>query len=283
MKIKYGCYPCILRQSIESAEMIEVNDKEMKQIIKHFGEILTPALENDFTAPMLAAEIQKYIKNLTGVEDPYFDLKEKNLKEAQKLLPLVEAEIKKAEDPLLASLLMSAMGNSIDAGVSLNVNIKENIDQAIEDSFAHSDYTRFKAKIKKADSLLIIADNTGEALFDRLLLKELKPYNLDITYAVREIPILNDITAEKAAELGIGEYAEIIKSGTTAPGMLMDEASQEFLAAYKNADLVISKGQGNLEGLLDIEDDIYFLLKAKCEIIAEVLGVELNDFVFLYR
>jgi hypothetical protein len=79
MKIKYGCYPCILRQSIESAEMIEVNDKEMKQIIKHFGEILTPALENDFTAPMLAAEIQKYIKSLTGVEDPYFDLKEKNL------------------------------------------------------------------------------------------------------------------------------------------------------------------------------------------------------------
>ena len=283
MKIKYGCYPCILRQSIESAEMIEVNDKEMKQIIKHFGEILTPALENDFTAPMLAAEIQKYIKNLTGVEDPYFDLKEKNLKEAQKLLPLVEAEIKKAEDSLLASLLMSAMGNSIDAGVSLNVNIKENIDQAIEDSFAHSDYKCFKEKIKKADSLLIIADNTGEALFDRLLLKELKPYNLDITYAVREIPILNDITAEKAAELKIGEYAEIIKSGTTAPGMLMEEASQEFLEAYKNADLVISKGQGNLEGLLDIEEDIYFLLKAKCEIIAEVLGVELNDFVFLYR
>lgn len=283
MKIKYGCYPCILRQSIESAEMIEVNDKQMKQIIKHFGEILTPALENDFTAPMLAAEIQKYIKNLTGFEDPYFDLKEKNLKEAQKLLPLVEAEIKKAEDPLLASLLMSAMGNSIDAGVSLNVNIKENIDQAIKDSFAHSDYTRFKEKIKKADSLLITADNTGEALFDRLLLKELKPYNLDITYAVREIPILNDITAEKAAELGIEKYAEIIKSGTTAPGMLMEEASQQFLAAYKNADLVISKGQGNLEGLLDIEEDIYFLLKAKCEIIAEVLGVELNDFVFLYR
>ncbi|CCU78583.1 Uncharacterized protein MJ0202 [Halanaerobium saccharolyticum subsp. saccharolyticum DSM 6643] len=283
MKIKYGCYPCILRQSIESAEMIEVNEKEMKQIIKHFGEILTPALENDFTAPMLAAEIQKYIKNLTEVEDPYFDLKEKNLKEAQRLLPLVEAEIKKAEDSLLASLLMSAMGNSIDAGVSLNVNIKENIDQAIKDSFAHSDYKCFKEKIKKADSLLIIADNTGEALFDRLLLKELKPYNLNITYAVREIPILNDITAEKAAELGIGEYAEIIKSGTTAPGMLMEEASQEFLEAYKNADLVISKGQGNLEGLLDIEEDIYFLLKAKCEIIAEVLGVELNDFVFLYR
>jgi hypothetical protein len=283
MKIKYECYPCILRQSIESAEMIEVSDQQMQQIIKHFGDILSPALEKDYTAPMLAAEMQKYIKNLTEVEDPYFDLKEKNLSQAQKLLPLVEKEIETAEDSLLAALLMSAMGNSIDAGVSLNVDIKENIDQAIEDSFAHSDYSRFKDELQQASTLLIIADNTGEALFDRLLLKELKPYDLKITYAVRELPILNDITAAKAEELGIGEYAEIIKSGTTAPGMLMEEASEEFLAAYQEADLVISKGQGNLEGLLDIEEDIYFLLKAKCEIIAEILGVGLNDFVFLHR
>lgn len=283
MKIKYDCYPCILRQSIESAEMIEVNDQKMEQIIKHFGSILTPALENNFTAPMLAAEIQKYIKNITGIEDPYFALKERNLKEAHRLLPLVKAEIKKAADPLLASLLMAAMGNSIDAGVSLDVNIKENIDQAIKNSFAHSDYRSFKESIKKANSLLIIADNTGEAVFDLLLLKELSSYNLDIKYAVREIPILNDITMEKALELGIGEYAQIIKSGATAPGMLMEEASQEFLKAYKNADLIISKGQGNLEGLLDIESDIYFLLKAKCDIIAEVLDTQKDDFVFLYR
>lgn len=283
MKIKYDCYPCILRQSIESAEMIGADDQKIKQIIKHFGEILAPALNNDFTAPMLAAQMQKYIKKLTKVKDPYFDLKEKNLIQAHKLLPLVEKEIAAAEDSLLAALLMSAMGNSIDAGVSLNVNIKENIDQAIENSFAHSDYPRFKDELQSASRLLIIADNTGEALFDRLLLKELKPYNLKITYAVREIPILNDITAEKAKELGINEYAEIIKSGTTAPGMLMEEASAEFLAAYQEADLVISKGQGNLEGVLDIEEDIYFLLKAKCEIIAEVLEAGLNDFLFLYR
>jgi hypothetical protein len=283
MKIKYECYPCILRQSIESAEMIGADDQQIKQIIKHFGEILAPALNNNFTAPMLAAQMQKYIKKLTKVKDPYFDLKEKNLIQARKLMPLVEEEIAAAEDSLLAALLMSAMGNSIDAGVSLNVNIKENIDLAIADSFAHSDYSRFKEELQTAENLLIIADNTGEALFDLLLLKELKTYNLKITYAVRQLPILNDITAEKAEELGIEEYAEIIKSGTTAPGMLMKEASSEFLEAYQKADLVISKGQGNLEGLLDIEEDIYFLLKAKCEIIADVLEVGLNDFVFLHR
>ena len=283
MKMKYECFPCVFRQSLESAQMITNDDQKIKDIMKYYAQIMPDAVDKKLTAPKLAAKMQTYIKEICNVEDPYLKLKEKNLKQAKKLLPVVEEEIEKAEDPLLASLLMSAMGNSIDAGVSLNVNIKENIDRAIERSFAHSDYLKFREELKSAETLLIIADNTGEAVFDRLLLKELEPYNLKITYAVRQIPILNDITAERAKELGINQYAEIIKSGTTAPGMIMEEAGEQFLEKYQNADLVISKGQGNLEGLLDIEEDIYFLLKAKCEIIAEVLSVEVNDFVFLHR
>lgn len=283
MKMKYECFPCVFRQSLESAQMITNDDQKIKDIMKYYAQIMPDAVDKKLKAPKLAAKMQTYIKEICNVEDPYLKLKEKNLKQAKKLLPVVEEEIEKAEDPLLASLLMSAMGNSIDAGVSLNVNIKENIDRAIERSFAHSDYLKFREELKSAETLLIIADNTGEAVFDRLLLKELEPYNLKITYAVRQIPILNDITAERAKELGINQYAEIIKSGTTAPGMIMEEAGEQFLEKYQNADLVISKGQGNLEGLLDIEEDIYFLLKAKCEIIAEVLSVEVNDFVFLHR
>lgn len=177
---------------------------------------------------------------------------------------------------------MAAMGNSIDAGVSLNVNIKDNIERALADSFAHSDYQQFLEELKNADELLFIADNTGEAVFDKLLLEKLKEYNLKITYAVRETAILNDITYQGAKELGIDQYAEIIKSGSKAPGMIMDSAGEEFLIHYQNADLVISKGQGNLEGLYGIETGIYFLLKAKCEVIAELLNVDEGDFVFIY-
>jgi hypothetical protein len=174
------------------------------------------------------------------------------------------------------------MGNSIDAGVSLNINIQANIESALADSFAHSDYDQFLKELQRADELLFIADNTGEAVFDRLLLEKLKEYDLKITYAVRESAILNDITYEGAKELAIDDYAEIIKSGSKAPGMIMDSASDEFLKHYQNADLVISKGQGNLESLYGIESDIYFLLKAKCEVIAEMLDVDKGNFVFIY-
>jgi len=186
--------------------MVTDDKKIIKDILKKYSKMLPELIDSDAKAPMISEEMQKYIKEISGVDDPY------------------------------------------------------------------------------AEELLFIADNTGEAVFDKLLIKKIKEdYNLKITYAVRETAILNDITAEGAKELGIDDYAEIIKSGSRAPAMLMESASNQFLKHYQNADLVISKGQGNLEGLYGIESEIYFLLKAKCEVIAEVLEVKKGDFVFIYR
>ena len=206
LKMEYDCLPCLFRQSLESARMVTDDKKIIKDILKKYSKMLPELIDSDAKAPMISEEMQKYIKEISGVDDPY------------------------------------------------------------------------------AEELLFIADNTGEAVFDKLLIKKIKEdYNLKITYAVRETAILNDITAEGAKELGIDDYAEIIKSGSRAPAMLMESASNQFLKHYQNADLVISKGQGNLEGLYGIESEIYFLLKAKCEVIAELLEVKKGDFVFIYR
>jgi len=282
MKMRLDCLPCLFRQTLESARMVTDNEEMIRNILKKYSKMLPEIIDSDQTAPETTAKMQSYIKEKSGIADPYAELKKKNLEAASKLLPLVKEEIAAAEDPLLAAFLMSAMGNSIDAGVSLNVNIKENIERALENSFAHSDYQQFLEELENADELLFIADNTGEAVFDKLLLEKLQAYDLKITYAVRDLPILNDITFEGAVELGIDEYAEIIKSGSKASGMLMSSASQAFLDHYQQADLVISKGQGNLEGLYNNESDIYFLLKAKCELVADILNIKNGDFVFIY-
>lgn len=283
MKMKLDCLPCLFRQTLESARMVTDEEEMIKDILKKYSSMLPKIIDSEQSSPEITAQMQAYIKEISGVNDPYAELKKKNLESAYKLRPLVKEEIAAAADSLLAALLMSAMGNSIDAGVSLNVNIKENIESALENSFAHSDYQQFLEELNQAQELLFIADNTGEAVFDKLLLQELKQnYDLKITYAVRETAVLNDITYQGALELGIDQYAEIIKSGSKASGMLIKSASQEFLEHYQKADLVISKGQGNLESLYNIESDIYFLLKAKCDVIAEVLKVEEGDFVLIY-
>nr|MDA3781294.1 ARMT1-like domain-containing protein [Bacteroidales bacterium] len=49
---------------------------------------------------------------------------------------------------------------------------------------------------------------------------------------------------------------------------------------YNKADLIISKGQGNLEGLLEnTREDIFFLLMVKCNVIGDLINVKEGDFV----
>ncbi|RCW43853.1 MULTISPECIES: DUF89 domain-containing protein [unclassified Halanaerobium] len=200
---------------------------------------------------------------------------------AEKLLPVVNKEIESAADPLKAALLMAAMGNSIDAGVGLNIDIEENIERALEHGFARSDYSLFREKLDKAENLLIIADNSGEAVFDKILIKYLKEHVDKIIYAVRGVPVLNDITESEAEQIGIGSRAEVVSSGAEGPGLVLETADPDFVDIFNQADLVLSKGQGNLEGLSEVERDIFFLLKAKCRMIAGFLNTELNNFVFV--
>lgn len=166
--------------------------------------------------------------------------------------------IESYEDPLLGSLIMSATGNSIDAGVSLDVDIDYIVKNAVENGFAYSNYNIFKEKLKSGSTVLIVADNAGEAVFDMLLIEELMNFEVDIVYAVRDIPVLNDVTVAEAREIGIPQKARLISSGCDTPGCVLARASQEFVNLFFSADIVISKGQGNLEGLSD-EKKAYIL------------------------
>lgn len=280
MKIDLDCFPCMMRQLIEASEMAGADKHTTREIINHYADMIKDIPE-DAKAPEVSAELQKYLKKKTGDNDPYYSLKQKNIKMAEKLLPVVNKEIESAADPLKAALLMAAMGNSIDAGVGLNIDIEENIERALEHGFARSDYSLFREKLDKAENLLIIADNSGEAVFDKILIKYLKKHVNKIIYAVRSVPVLNDITESEAEQIGIGSRAVVVSSGAEGPGLVLETADPDFVDIFKQADLVLSKGQGNLEGLSEVKRDIFFLLKAKCRMIAGFLNTELNNFVFV--
>jgi len=113
-------------------------------------------------------------------------------------------------------------------------------------------------------------------VFDRVLIEELgKP----VTYVVREQPIINDAVREDAIAAGIDKVAEIISSGADAPGNILRLCSKEFFMIYEASDFIISKGQGNYEGLSGENRPIFFLLKAKCSVIAKHIGVEQGSII----
>lgn len=141
-----------------------------------------------------------------------------------------------------------------------------------------NDYPKFSSMLENAKTVLYIAGNAGETVFERLLIETIpKP----VTYVVREKPIINDALREDALEAGLGHVADILSSGSPAPGTILSFCSEEFLKAYRGTDMTISKGQGNYEGLSEEARPVFFLLKAKCGVIAQDIGVPQGSLVLM--
>ena len=137
---------------------------------------------------------------------------------------------------------------------------------------------QLRAALDQADSLLYIGDNCGEIVLDKLFLSLL---DVPLKYfAVRESPIINDVTFEDAIVTGMDKVAKVITTGDNSPGAVWESTSEQFQTIFRNADVIISKGQGNLEGLLDVaHESIYFLLVTKCDLIAKRVGAKKEEFI----
>ena len=179
--------------------------------------------------------------------------------------------INSSNERLKTAVRLSIAGNVIDFGANTDFDLPRDIETILSQDFSIDHYQEFCEVLDNAEHVLYLADNAGETVFDRILIEELhKP----VIYAVREKPIINDATREDALLAGVDEVSEILSSGCDAPGCILKFCSDEFLKVYRSADLIISKGQGNYEALSDEERPIFFLLKAKCRVVAQDIGVE---------
>ncbi len=275
MKTYLDCLPCFMNQAIRAGRMATNDDKKIKQLLDEVGDMIKHIpMEN--TPAESGAMVYEKIREITGVNDPYKKIKEESIRDAKALYPKLKEIIEKSEDKLLTAIRIAIAGNIIDFGVNKKFNLVDDVKRILKQDFAIFDYNKFKEQLKKANNILYIADNAGESVFDKILIEEL---NKTITYAVREIPVINDVIIQDAIDSGIDEVAKIVSSGVKAPGTIMNQCNNEFLELFNNADMIISKGQGNYEGLSNIKRSVFFLLKAKCHVIAKDIGVNEDDII----
>ncbi|MBL7085380.1 MAG: DUF89 family protein, partial [Candidatus Omnitrophica bacterium] len=225
------------------------------------------------------------VSKTTGKDDPFKEIKRKSNKLALALYPRLKKKVQNARDKLLTAVELAIAGNVIDYGVKNSLNIVKEIEKIFaeenrlirKEAKGLFDYPAFKGALKKAKNILYLGDNAGEVLFDRILIEELK--DKKIIYAVRDKPIINDALLEDAIFCGIDKYARIISSGCDAPGTILSFCSPQFLKIYRDAELIVSKGQGNFEALAEERGPIFFLFKAKCPVVARHLGCEIGDVI----
>ncbi len=280
MKVYLDCLPCMLRQVLEASRMSTDNEKLQSDIMDAAISVLNQ-YRSFSNSPEIGRDMHRIVKEITGVIDPYSYVKQRDIKTALSLYSKMKQIVAKKQNRLYWALKAAAVGNVLDSAINLGCGIEKNIEMEVEKPFAVCDIERLESQLETAKRILVIGDNSGETVFDCLLLEQLS--NFDLTYAVRSAPIINDATEEEAKASGIDGYARIISTGCDVPGVLLNECSQTFLDIFYGADIVICKGQGNYETLLECNRDIYFLLKAKCPVLSGLLGVSLNEYVFKYN
>ena len=270
MKTYLDCIPCFVHQAIRAGQMATSDEEKLKEILDRTGEMIkTISLQS--TPAETGTMVYKIVSEVTGVADPYKKIKEQHIAEAKSIYPELEAMVKQSDDRLLTAIKIAIAGNIIDLGVNHEFDIVSDVKKILQQEFAIFDYDAFKNSLKKAEKVLYLGDNCGESVFDKILIKELhKP----VQYVVRSKPIINDVTTAEAIASGIDEVAEIIESGSQSPGIILNRSNPDFLYRFKRADMVISKGQGNFEGLSECNRQVFFLLKAKCAVIARHIGVK---------
>ena len=268
------CIPCIINQAYNAARIFNKDDKELQlKIVKEVCKAVD-IVDLNYTAPMYSLTIQSIVEKHLGVVNPYEKIKEENRKAAEKYVTFFRMMMEGSKDRLDTALRIAIIGNIIDLGANSHFDIEYEVNRITSSIIDLSLLPRFKDDLRKAKTILYIGDNYEEAIFDKFLLSELASNN--IVFAVRSKPILNDITLDDAKRIGIDKICNVIESGSTIAGTDLKQCSAEFLDLYKKADMVIAKGQGNLETLMNETRQIYFLFKVKCEVIAERTGYPLG-------
>ena len=275
MKTCLDCLPCFLEQALRTGRTAGVDDKGLKRLLDKLGGMFQEiALEA--TPPETARLIYRTIAEISGKDDPYSKIKQESTRQALEYLSTFRQYIEEADDPLLMAVRLAIAGNVIDFGVYGEVDLEKEVTQVITQDFAICDDEPFRQAVNTADAVLYIGDNAGECVFDKLLIEQIgKP----TIYAVRGVPVINDAVASDAVAAGIDQVARIISSETDAPGTVMGTCSDEFKHIFYDAPFIISKGQGNYEALSREKAPIFFLLKAKCHVIAKSIGVAKGDIV----
>lgn len=275
MKSYLDCIPCFFNQALRIGRMATDDEAKIKALLDDLGTMLRD-IPLEYTPPETARLIQRKIRELMGIDDPYREIKAQSTKKSLKMYPKLKAEVDKSSDRLLTAIRIAIAGNVIDMGPNKGFDIERDLAEILVKDFAICNYEEFRHYLAEADVVLYIGDNAGESVFDKILIKEMKK---PVTYVVRGMPVINDVTYGDAIEAGIGKVATILSSGTDAPGAVLGTCSTEFIRTYESSKFIISKGQGNYEALSEEKRPIFFLLKAKCNAIANDIGVTEGDII----
>jgi hypothetical protein len=267
--------PCFMGQMTDAARLA-TDDPELRQRWVRIALRELAEWPFELPPPMFAGRLHARLRELTGTDDPYAQDKRRANELALALLPELRELVAEADDAFAAAVKLACAGNLLDMGVktghALDPDEVEPLLRGTLEEPPLAGTEELREALEGAQNVLLLADNAGEIVLDRLLVEQLD--GRSVTVAVRGGPIINDVTLQDARDVGMTQVARVVSNGARYPGTVLEECSGEFRREFDGADLLISKGQGNYETLNDCgRDNLFFLLRIKCNAVSRETGL----------
>jgi len=267
-----------LKRCLYEAELVDEDKK--REIIEEATSILNERFDDDAVSAEVATEVHSKVYEILETEDPYLDIKEQSNRSAESILP----EAKKiAEKSFRDAVLISIAGNVLDFGYRNDISspdyLTNEFQNIINQGLAVDDTYKIEELLKKGKEVIYFTDNAGEIIFDKLLLKKLKEYDIHLTVVVKGKPILTDVTMEDALKYEIDKVADQLEStGGYAVGVDFDLLPDQVKEKLERSDLIIAKGMANWESFSEKDySPIAFLTRSKCQPVSSTMGVPFDE------
>ena len=268
MRTSSECITCFRSQVRKTVNLVNADQHLEQQVILETDRLLS-GLDFSLSPPENAVALYGLIADMTGVPDPYKILRNQSNRMALGMRNDIRREIEQSNNPLKTAMHFAVAANIIDYGTRHDFDAMETLTNCLNMDFIIDDSKILTDELSGRNGLNVfyLADNSGEIVFDGLLVEQLQKAGCKVIMGVRETPILNDVTIEDTEFCGIDTLCQVIANGTGCPGTPLKSCSDSFQAVFDKSDIIISKGQGNFETLSEFEAPIYFLLTVKCSVV----------------
>ena len=279
MKLHADCLACLTRGALTRAKDIPDGRKKTEYMCR-VCEILGAADMEYDSAPLMDAQIIRLGRELLGIELDYTETKRSFNALLMGVYDQLRSRVRAAEDPLRAAVQLSMVGNYIDFNMLEDVTADEALrllDEASNRALDEAELAHLREDLTRGGELVFVHDNCGEIVLDKLLIEticELYP-GVRAVSLVRGGPVTNDATFEDAEQIGLAEVSEVLGNGLSdLPGTQIDWLPEPVRERVENAALLIAKGQGNFESMIECGLNVYYLFLSKCTSYTEWFGFE---------
>ena len=283
-RMNMRCVECNIRQVLQVSDRLALPTDTREALMRDVLSYLATA-DYGKSNPEIMGRTWQIILTHTGNPDPYLHTKRRYNEALAAHEAALEKRIAVSGDPYQTALKMAIAGNLIDFAARVSFTrelLLAKLATMDATPLAIDDTQRLYKALGSARSLLYLGDNCGEIVLDKLFLQQIHRQwpALQLRFAVRGQPVVNDITLADADQVGMSEVAEVLSNGDDSLGTVLSRVSPEFLALFNASDVIIAKGQGNYESLNGLaRPGLFHLFMAKCPLVANGLGVDNGSIV----